>query len=201
MVTIERKMEPHPGTAPGNNGFADRGVLLLARAATRSKGNVRGRSRTRISAFAGPRPICWTTRTSMKWYPRQDSHSQPSRSKRGALVIELRGHKKNGRRRSCSPDPAMGPLGFRDRSGALVRFTIHGKIGSFGWTRTNTFPLNRRACSFDTTNESQNKWPLEPGSHRPIRGFSAALISLSHPAEKHGFAGNRTLFAGLKAPC
>ena len=64
----------------------------------------------------------------MERHPRQDSHLQPSRSKRGALVIELRGYRKIGQRRACSPDPAMGPLGFRDRSGALVRFTVHGKL-------------------------------------------------------------------------
>ena len=35
MITIEKKVEPRPGIAPGNNGFADRGVSLLARAATK----------------------------------------------------------------------------------------------------------------------------------------------------------------------
>ena len=120
-------MEPHPGIAPGHNGFADRGVLLLARAVT-EKRSVHGGSRTHISAFAGPRPVCWTTRTFMKRHPRQDSHLQPSRSKRGALVIELRGCQQIGRRRSCSPDPATGPLGFRDRSGALIRFAVHGNL-------------------------------------------------------------------------
>ncbi len=87
------------------------------------------------------------------WYPRQDSHLQPSRSKRGAPLIELRGNGKSHLDLDSHQDKAV----------------------------------NNRSCYFDTT-EVRN-WPLEPELRRPVRVFGAALIYLSHPAQKNGFVG------------